>query len=283
MAIDTTFLEQLRKFSLIVRKRVTSNYSGPRRSIAQGKGMSFKDHRIYVPGDDIKLIDWKVYARTDDLYIKNFEEERNLTVHIIVDYSESMNFGKQLTKFDYASMLGVGFAYLSMKENEKFQFSTFSEDINIFQPKKGMSQLASMTYYLNNLKTKGPSKLLDAVTHYRKFVTGRSMIILISDFLINLDEIKESLYMLGKNNVKIIHVLDPVEKNLSITGDCILKDSETKEELRTNISPSLRNHYQDMLDEHAKEVEKTCNALGYEYHLITTDKALFDAFYEILE
>jgi len=283
MAIDTSFLDELKKFSLIVHKRVTSNYSGPRRSIASGKGISFREHRIYAPGDDIKLIDWNVYARTDDLYVKNFEEERNLTVHIIVDYSESMNFGKQFTKFDYSCMLGVGFAYLAMNENEKFQFSTFSENIDVFQPKKGMSQLASMVYYLNNLKPKGLSRLLDSIIHYKRFITGRSMIILISDFLIDIEEIKEALYRLGKHEVKIIHVLDPVEKNLTLAGDHILKDSETKDELRTNISPSLRTKYQEMIEGHANEIEKTCIALGYDYHLITTDKALFDVFYEMLE
>ena len=109
MVIDTSFLGQLDKFSLVVNKRVTSNYIGPRKSMALGRGLIFKEHRIYAPGDDIRSIDWRVYARTDDLYVKTYEEERNLTVHIIVDYSASMGFGKAVSKFDYASMLGVGF------------------------------------------------------------------------------------------------------------------------------------------------------------------------------
>ena len=90
--ISTEFLDQLDRFHLVVKKRVTSNYIGPRRSIATGRGLTFKDHRIYSPGDDIRLIDWKVFARTDDLHIKTFEEERNLTVHIIMDSSASMGF-----------------------------------------------------------------------------------------------------------------------------------------------------------------------------------------------
>ena len=106
--IKTDFLHELDRFSLVVHKRVTSNYAGPRRSIAFGRGVVFKDHRIYAPGDDYRAIDWKVFARTDDLYIKTYEEERNLVVHIIVDFSSSMNFGKPVTKFDYASMIGVG-------------------------------------------------------------------------------------------------------------------------------------------------------------------------------
>ncbi|MCH8329680.1 MAG: DUF58 domain-containing protein [Nanoarchaeota archaeon] len=85
--ISTDFLDQLNRFHLAVKKRVTSTYTGPRKSIATGRGLTFKDHRIYSPGDDIRLIDWKVFARTDDLYIKTFEEERNLTAHIIMDSS----------------------------------------------------------------------------------------------------------------------------------------------------------------------------------------------------
>jgi len=146
--IDTSFLDGLARFNLIVRKRVTSNYSGPRRSIAQGRGMVFKDHRIYAPGDDFRAIDWRVFARTDDLMVKNYEEEKNLIVHVLVDSSSSMNFGN---KFNYAAMLGVGYAYLAMKNNDKFQFSTFSDDVDLFQPKKGMSHLMAMIDYLNGL------------------------------------------------------------------------------------------------------------------------------------
>ena len=76
--IDISFIDQLNRFSLVVHKRVTSNFVGSRRSIAQGRGIVFKDHRIYSPGDDFRAIDWKVFARTDNLYVKNYEEERSL-------------------------------------------------------------------------------------------------------------------------------------------------------------------------------------------------------------
>src|SRR3989338_2461213 len=235
MAIDTSFLSQLDRFNLVVKKRVTSSYIGPRKSIALGRGLIFKEHRIYAPGDDIRSIDWRVFARTDDLYIKTYEEERNLVVHLIVDCSSSMNFGKSVTKFDYASMLGVGFAYLALKENEKFMFSTFSESLEVFQPRRGMSQLAAMINHLNSMKTKGFSKVRDAITQYKKLIGSRAMIVLISDFLMPVEEIRESLYMLGRNEIKIIQVLDPLEKNLRIEGDFKLKDSETGEHLRTYI------------------------------------------------
>jgi uncharacterized protein (DUF58 family) len=281
--IKTDFLDNLRKFSLIVKKRVTSNYSGPKRSISSGQGLTFKDFRIYAPGDDIRRIDWRVYARTDDLYVKDYEEERNLTVHIIVDYSASMNYGKPFTKYDYAAMIGVGFAYLAMKDNEKFMFSTFSEELNVFQPRKGMHQLVSMVNFLNNLKTDGYSKIAESMMKYKRFIDSRSMIVIISDFLINLEEINHALYLLGEHDVKVIQVLDPVEKDLRMTGNYKLKDSETKQKLRTYITQRLRMEYHDMLDQHVGKIHDTCNKLGYDFFQVTTDKPVFDVFYELLE
>jgi uncharacterized protein (DUF58 family) len=280
--IDTSFLNQLDRFSLVINKRVTSKYTGPRKSIAQGRGIIFKDHRLYARGDDFRSIDWKIFARTDNLYVKTYEEERNLVVHVLVDYSASMNFGKPFSKFDYAAMLGVGFAYLAMKGNEKFQFSTFSDTIDIFQPRRGMSQLASMVHYLNNTKTRGFSKLKNAIVQYRKFIGSRSMIVLISDFLVDIDEIIETLYLLGKHEIKVVQVLDPVEKSLGFTGDYFLQDSETKERLKTYISPRLRMQYQKKLDDHIAKIEETCNKLGINFFLVTTDTPIFDAFYKII-
>ncbi|MBU90558.1 DUF58 domain-containing protein [Candidatus Woesearchaeota archaeon] len=281
--INTDFLNQLDRFHLVVKKRVTSNYIGPRKSIAAGRGLTFKDHRIYSPGEDIRLIDWKVFARTDDLYIKTFEEERNLTAHIIMDASASMGFGKPISKFDYAAMLGVGFAYLAMRENEKFQFSTFAESLDVFQSRRGMSQLASMVFHLNNTKTQGLSKLLDAMVQYKKVIGSRSMLVLVSDFLVDIDEVTETLYTLGDHEIKVIQLLDPIEKNLKYSGDFKLVDSETQSRLRTYVSPRLRVEYQQMLDSHTAKIEETCNKLGIHFHQLTTDTPIFDAFYKVLE
>jgi len=281
--IDTDFLDQLSRFHLVVNKRVTSNYAGPRRSIAMGRGLVFKDYRMYAPGDDTRLIDWKIFARTDNLYVKNYEEERNLTAHIIIDSSASMGFGKPISKFDYASMLGVGFAYLSMKDNEKFQFSTFAEELEVSQPKRGMSQLASMVQHLNQVQTKGHSQLKVSIRQYMKLVGSRALLVLISDFLIDREEIREALYALGDHEIKVIQVLDKVEKDLKLQGDLKLEDSETKERIRTFVSPRLRTEYQKMLDDHSAKVKDACTKLGIHFHQITTDTPIFDAFYRILK
>jgi uncharacterized protein (DUF58 family) len=277
--IDAQFLEGLARFNLVINKRVTSNLSGPRKSLAVGRGMIFKDHRMYVPGDDFRAIDWKVYGRTDDLMIKNFEEERNLVVHIIIDKSLSMKYRK---KFDYASMLGVGFAYLAMKNNDKFQFATFSDDLDVYQPKRGVSQVISMIDYLNDLKLKGKTNILNMAQRYKRFIGSRAMVILISDYLMPIEEIKEALYYFADDELTVVQVLDEKEKNPSMEGDFKLLDSEIDSSMRTYISPKLRAEYGDRLNKHIESVRHECNVLGAKFGVVTSDIPIFDAFYELL-
>src|SRR3989338_644249 len=280
--IDASFLDQLSKFHLIISKRVTSNYVGQKKSSAAGRGLTFKDYLIYAPGDDIRLIDWKVYARTDHLYIKSYEEERNMTVHVVADCSASMNFGKPVTKWDYASMIGVGYAYLAMRDNEKIQFATFSDALEIFQPKRGPGHLLNMISHLNAIRPKGQSQMRNALHEYRKTIGTKALVVLISDFLLNFDDIKESLHNLAGNEVKVVQVLDKVEKELKMEGDYKLMDSETRGILRTFISPRMRAQYQQQLAEHCARIEQACNQLGFSYYLATTDVPIFDTFYKML-
>ncbi len=280
--ITTDFLSMLDRFNLIVKKRVTSKYAGARTSLFTGRGTTIKDHRIYAYGDDFRLIDWKIYARTDHLYVKQYEEEKNLVVHVILDASGSMNYGA-LPKFDYAAMLGVGFAYLALKENEKFQFATFSKELDMFQPKRGMGHLASMVDYLNKLKPAGTSDFLNAMKKYRKMLGTRALIIIASDFLYDIEDIKAGLHMLGDNDIKVVQVLDSSEKELVLSGDVKLHDSETKDTLRTYISPKLKTQYANRLDAHAAGIHKTCQDMKATFYQITTNTPIFDAFYEMLK
>jgi len=277
--IDAQFLDGLARFNLIVRKRVTSNYAGPRRSIATGRGVIFKDHRIYAPGDDFRAIDWRVYARTDDLMVKNYEEEKNLSVHIIVDKSSSMNFGK---KFDYASMLGVGYAYLALKNNDKFQFATFSDEIDVYQPKKGVSQLISMIDYLNSRKLSGKTDIVGLAQKYKNYIYSRSMVVIISDFLVPIEDIKEALYYFPGHEVKLIQVLDKRELNPDIEGDFKMKDSESEDELRVYFSPKSREDYLTRLDQHTADIKHETELMDIDFFQVSTDTPIFDTFYSVL-
>ncbi|MAG15995.1 DUF58 domain-containing protein [Candidatus Woesearchaeota archaeon] len=279
--ITADFLGELDRFHLILSKRVTSKYFGNKASINLGSGSTLKDHRIYSEGDDFRQIDWKIYARTDHLYIKKYEEERNMTVHVIVDDSASMNYGKP-KKFDYASMLGVGFAYLSLKEHERFQFATFSDSLDVFQPRRGLEHVATMIDHLNKVKIKGKSKFFDAMAKYSKLLGTKSLIIIISDFLLDPEEVKEGLLKLGNHDIKLVQVLDPSEKELEISGDVKLEDAETHEILRTYVSPRLISQYESQLGNHVSNLNKTCLDLKADFFLVTTNTPIFDVFYRIL-
>ncbi len=280
--IDTSFLDQLNRFNLIIKKKVTSSFTGAQRSTMYGSGTVLKDLRKYVSGDDIRLIDWNIFARTDKLHVKRFEEEKNLSVHVVVDFSKSMNFGTQVSKFHYASMLGIGFAYLAMRNNERFVFSTFSDRLSYFKPKRGMGHLAAMIDYLNNLKTVGQSNFEEMMMKFRKTISSKSLIVIISDFLFDFEQIKHGLYRLANNDVKVIQVLDRTERELDIIGDVKLHDSESDVVLRTYVSSRLRKRYLDELNAHSAKIQKTCDEIGAKFYLATTDKAVFDVFYDLL-
>lgn len=280
--ITTEYLSGLDKFNLIIRKRVTSKYAGARPSVMTGRGATIKDYRIYSSGDDFRLIDWKVFARTDNLYVKRFEEERNLVVHVIIDSSASMNYGKP-TKFEYASMLGIGFAYIAMRGNEKFQYATFSDELRVFQPKRGLSHLANMVDMLNNTRPLGTSDFPKAMGNYKKALGTRSLIIIISDCLFDPETIKQGLFFLGSNEIRLIQVLDPSERHLSIEGDVKLLDSETNEQLRTYVSNKLKSEYQRKLDSHIDQLDRESTAGKAVFSTVTTDTPIFDSFYDILK
>ena len=281
--IDTKFLHQLDKLSLIINKRITSNYAGDHQTNATGRGLIFKDHSIYTPGDDFRAIDWKVFARTDKLFVKSFEEERNLVVHIVVDFSGSMGFGLGRTKkSDYASMIGLGFAYMALRNNEKFVLSTFAEKLEMFKPKKGRKQIIAILDYLNKRKPKGISNFSVSLGKYKKLINTRSFIVIISDFLYDVKQIKQVLYRYKQHDIALVQVLDKLETDLDLDGDFKLVDSETKDHMRTFITPYTRQKYGEQLKDHKAKIKSACDEVGAKFFSFGTNKPVFDAFYEML-
>ena len=280
--IDTSFLHQLDKFNLVITRKVNSNYIGERESKAVGRGLIFKDHAPYVPGDDFRSIDWRVFARSDKLFVKRYEEERNLQVHIIVDYSGSMNFGTKYKKSEFAAMIGLGYAYLAMKNNEKFVLSTFGEGLDKYRPKRGRQQLAAMVAYLNNKTPEGNTDIDASLGQYRKALKFRSMVIIVSDFLYPIDNLRKTLYQFKDHEVKLIQVLDKIEKKLNLEGDFRLKDLESNKVIRTFISPYLKKRYGQQLGDHNNEIARIAQEIGAKFYSVSTDMTIFDAMFMTL-
>lgn len=282
--IDTEFLHHLDRLSLIINKRMTSNYVGEREAIYGGSGLVFKDHAQYAVGDDFRRIDWRAFARTDKLFVKRFEEERNLIVHVIVDFSASMDFGtKKLSKADYASMFGIGFAYMALKNNEKFVLSTFSDKLELFKARKGKNQLMSILEYLNKKKPQGKSNFELALSEYKKLITSKSLIVVISDFLYDPEQVRHGLLRFRGHDIILIQVLDVIEKDLKdLEGDVKLVDVESSGILRTFISPFGRKRYLEKIASHRAHLKRIADELNAHFFSFGTDHPIFDAFYEVL-
>ena len=282
MKVDPLFLKQLDRFNIIFKKKVTSSLVGERESRFMGSGLIFSEYANYNPGDDFKHIDWRAYARTNKLFVKRFEEDRELVVHVIVDFSASMNFGAKVKKYDYASQLGLGFCYIASKNNEKFVLSTFNEHLDFFKASKGKRQIAAIVDFLEKKRPKGVSAFRDSLFQYKSLIHQKSLVVIISDFFTSLEEIKEILYRFKRNKIKLIQVLDHVESKMDIRGDYYLTDLESGESLRTFIDPYLRKQYFDKLHKHNSQVKDACSEVGADFYSVCSDEDIFNAFYRIL-
>ncbi len=280
--IDVSFLNQIGKFDLIMKKKVLSQYSGERESIMTGEGLVFSDYRNYIPGDDFRQIDWHVYARTDKYFIKRFEEEKNLALHILLDASASMDFGSKITKYEYGAMIGLGFSYLAIKNNEKFDFSTFADNLEYIKPKKGHNALLEILEFLNKKKVTGKSNFNESMAAFKNRLKSKSLIVIISDFLFDPLQLEQTLRLFKKSEIFVIQVLDPEELKFNMAGDFVLKDSEQGHIIKTFISNRLRSTYRNKLDMHNSVMKNICSSVGANFITVTTDTPIFDTFYSVL-
>jgi uncharacterized protein (DUF58 family) len=287
VAIDSTFLDQLKRLDLLARRKVSSVYMGSRRSVRQGRGIEIADYREYYPGDDFRSIDWRVYARTERLYIRRFEEEKDLTLHILIDSSASMDFSTaRMRKFDYAGSIAAGFAYLAANKYEKFAYALFSDRLaDIVQPKKGKMHFFRMVELLDNAIQRGKTDLERCIEQYTNMIKSRSFIIVVSDFIEPIESLEYAIYRIAKYSKEaiLVQTLDPGEIRLEWTDDIKFEDMESSESERTFLSPDFKERYLNRLREHTLDIQKICDDTGVEFFSVTTDTPLFDAFVGLVE
>lgn len=286
MAIDSAFLDQIRELNYVIKKRVSSLYSGGRASLVQGKGIEAVDHTEYFPGDDFRLIDWQLYARTEKLYIRRFEEEKDLVLHIVVDASGSMDFTTQnMTKYDYAGSLGIGFAYLAQTNNEKFGLALYRDQLGTtLQPKRDKSHLFKAIDLVNREELKGETNLDVSMTQYSKMTKGKSFFVLLSDFYEPIESLKNGLYRAAKmsKEMTLIQVLDPGEIDLGWTEDVEFEDSELHTFRKSYLSPMFKKKYASRVEEHQQQLKEICTDLGIDFFTVTTDTPVFESFVDLI-
>lgn len=277
--MDTDFFRELDRFALLVKKRVSTAYTGGRKSLRFGHGISPVGYREYRKGDDFKLVDWKVYGRTEKLYIREHEEERSLVVNILLDASGSMGYEG---KFGYASRIAAGFAYLATLENEKYAISLFCKKLYPGEPRRGRRYLFQAIEDLDETAPKGETDMKLVSEQFDAMITSTSLVVIISDFLGNTEEILSSIYRLSKHDLVLIQVLAPDELQLNFGGDIRFVDMETKQPLITRVTQATKNEYKRKLDEHNSRIAAACNNVGADFFSFRTDKPIFDAFSEMV-
>ncbi|MFH1056085.1 MAG: DUF58 domain-containing protein [Candidatus Altiarchaeota archaeon] len=280
--IDPSFLNELKELNFLLKKRISSVYAGGRPSIKHGRGIEVVDYREYIPGDDFRLIDWRVYGRMEKLYVRRFEEEKEVVLHILIDSSSSMDFktGK-LSKFDYAGSIAAGFGFLSVNNHEKFALGLYSDSLReITQPKKSQTHLFNTIDLLNRTQLKGATDLGVSVSQYSKLIKSKSISVIISDFIEDMESVREGIYRMAKHSkeLMLVQVLDPWELDLGWSDDIKFQDMETGEVKRTFISPSFRREYGRKIREHNAQIEQTCHDIGVNFTTLTTETPLFGAF-----
>ena len=278
--IEIDFIDQLDRFNLVLKKNSTEINEGQQKSNFSGQGMIFEDHKKYVPGDDIRKMDWKAYARTEQFYIKRFEQEKSLTLHILVDRSSSMDYGEN-NKYDYAAKLGLATAYMASNTNDRFRYSVFSETITDISSARRNPNLAAMVETLNNLRKTPESLIEECITEYSKRIQNKSAVIIFSDFLTDLEEIESALKRLKDTETILVNTLAAQELDPDLQGDKILLDPESDSRIRTYLSKKTRKDYRKDLEEHTSNIEELTNRYNAKYVKISTDEEVFDSFLKV--
>ncbi len=269
-------IQQVKRLDLKARFIVEGFMSGLHASPFHGFSVEFSEHRKYTPGDDIRMIDWNVYGKTDRYYIKKFEAETNLEGYLLMDCSGSMDYstGGRMTKMDYAICLGAALGYMMIGQQDSVGLCTFDEKIRHFLPPKAKrSHLTNMLGILGRTKPAGETNLAAAIHDIAARVRKRSLIILMSDLLADQDGVIDALHHLKfrGHDLIIFQVLDHSEVAFEFDGQVRFEDPESGEHL--DVDPqSIRASYLEELRAFIDRYKQEC--LNVRADFITVDNAM---------
>ncbi len=266
-------------FHLNVKEIVEGFMVGLHKSPYHGYSVEFADYRQYIPGDQIKDIDWKQYAKTDRYYVRRFEDETNVNAYILLDHSKSMAFSSQnVRKLDYAKTLAAALTYLISKQNDAVGLVTYNEDISYFQPPKtNQAFIAGIYKKLYELESDKKTNSIRILHQIAEKIKKRSLIIIISDLLDNADELVKGFkhFRYLKHDVIVFHIVDKQEIDFNYKKETIFIDSETKSEVR--VFPwQIKDNYQASYSDFFSYIKENCLHSKIEYVTFTTKTALED-------
>jgi len=280
--LEPRTLARIASLDLRARLIVEGLMAGMHRSPYQGISVEFAQHRQYVPGDDIRHVDWKVFAKTDKVYLKQYLEETNLHLICVVDASESMGYssvGEDETawsKYDHATAIAASLSYLAIQQQDSVGLAIFDSDLRrYFKPSNSPAQWKTITHELlmvPRLKKTGTGRVLDQLAEK---LTHRSLILLLSDFFDDLSSVEQGLRHLRyrKHEVIAFQVLDPMEIDFPFEDVTLFKGLEEMGELLTEPQ-SLRKGYLAELESFTGQLKRVCRAMHIDFTRMNSAQSL---------
>ena len=283
--LNPSVLASISGLELIAKTVVDGFIAGMHRSPEFGFSQEFAEYRAYSEGDDLRHVDWNVFARTERAYLKRYRGETNTQLTILLDASASMAYGSQtVKKLDYAKFLAASICYLSHQQRDASGIVVFDDDIrNYVPPSSRQGQFARMLHAIDKAQPGTRTNFAAPFFHCQQFLHRRGIIIVLSDFYEEPErviKIVEPLRYRGSEMI-LFHVLDPQEMQPSLNEPVLLVDMETRDSLE--VSPEYaRTEYRAKIDNHVRGLRETAQRAGIDYFLIDTSRPLDDALREYL-
>ena len=273
----------LKGMELKARMVVEGFVAGLHKSPYHGFSVEFAEHRQYMPGDNIRDIDWKVYAKSDRFYIKQYEEETNLKAYLLLDCSASMAYHSEdrINKLDYAGMLSAALSYMMLRQRDAVGLVTYDSRLRRYIPPR--SKAGHLHLLLNEIAKQTPSDTTDIGATLHEMadrIKRRGLVIIMSDLLDDADTIISGLkhFRYNRHEVIVFQILDPRERDFAFPREAIFKDMETGEEL-TTLPYQIKKSYAEQVEEFTDKIATHCRQANIDFHPIDTstpfDKALY--------
>jgi uncharacterized protein (DUF58 family) len=284
--LDPSVLAGISGLDLVAKTVVDGFVNGLHRSPDFGFSQEFAEYRAYSPGDDLRHVDWNVFARTERAFLKRYRGETNSMLTVLLDASNSMKFSSHsVSKMDYARFTAGSLFYLAIKnQRDAAGLIVFDDEIrNYVRPSMRQGQLHRLLSGLEQAEPHARTDFAKPLNHFQQFLRRRGIVVFISDFYDSSEHIVRTIEPLRfhGNEVVLFHILDPKEIHPEIREPSTLIDLETDD--RIEITPEyVRDDYRKKFDAHIESLRDKVRGAGMDYHLLVTDRPLDDALREYL-
>ena len=281
--VDPVVLARIGNLELVARAVVDGFINGIHRSPYFGASVDFAEHRGYVPGDDIRRVDWRLYARTDRYYIKEYEADSNSNFSVLLDVSKSMGFGTRgITKLDYGKMLAGCLTYLVHRQRDRVGLTAFDRDIVEHVPPSA-KHMDVVLHVLDRLAPNNPGSLRAPLHKMAEHFGRRGLLILISDFYEEPDAVIEAIGPLRfrGNDIAVFHLLDSAELDFSFREPSAFEDLESGEQMPI-VPDALGDQYKALVQAHIEALRDRFSANRIDYTLLNTASPLDHALFSYL-